>query len=729
MQYDKARTARGSVRRIGACLFAAAAVAGCADAAREVAGPAGAPPAEAVATVGYTAVVGDDWKAYRTREELRAQSLFWWFRTGDVYQYVDLAPDATFGQVARITFQQSDETGYAPKIDAAFPAPLDRMWYRWRMRYEPGWTTVGPLPTGYANSYKVAFWLWDGYEGRGQVELSNTDEYILGFGVNQNGTYLNYTETLLPGSQSFGRVTTEWSDSQWWEFVVYYEKTGATTARQHWWRRRLTTGGAVAPGPWTYRGIAVSGATTPRVRGITLGANKNKNNPTTMRLNWGPWEVVDGSKYPNPWNMPNVSGGSPAPAPSLVGVDAAPDSARLAPGATQQFTAAGRYSDGTSRPVSVAWSATGGTVTSAGLYTAPQADGTYLVVAREGTSGRADTSRVTVRATTIPLLGVDLTPGSATVAAGATRQFTATGRYGDGTSRPVGAAWSATGGTVSSSGLYTAGATAGSFRVIASFGGRADTAAVSVTVPSSPGGSYARLAGDDWRAYASASQLSAYYSSGDLARVSLAADPVFGQVVRITQAAGSTSSPRLTRALPAPASRVWYRWRARFSPGWSTGGGGWTMAQWTWSGHNGLMSAGFSGTSHALTFNVRDAAWRYLNYAETQLSGSTSWGGVGTQFSDGEWYEYVMLWDKTGATTARAHWWTRRLTTGGRVESRPWTYYGTSLSGSTTPQVGAVSLGAGNLSRAPAAAQHVFWGPWEVVDGTRYANPFGMPGT
>ena len=274
-------------------------------------GPGGLADTAAVTVTGsggatpYATVQGDDWKGYASDADLRRAG-FWWFRAEDVHPYVHLAQDPVFGQVVRVTFQQSTDIGWAPSLDRDFPQPLDRMWFRYRVRYQPGWTTVGPLPAGHANAYKEAFWLWEGYEGRGQIEISNTDEYILGFGVNRNGTYLNYTERPLPGSTSFGRVTTEWTDNQWWEFVVYYEKTGASTARQHWWKRRLTEGGVLANNPWTYVGIEVSGAATPRVRGITLGANKNKSNPATMNLFWGPWEVVDGTRHPDPWGMPNL---------------------------------------------------------------------------------------------------------------------------------------------------------------------------------------------------------------------------------------------------------------------------------------------------------------------------------------------------------------------------------------------------------------------------------------
>jgi hypothetical protein len=730
-----ARSWNRITRRTLAAVLAAAALAACDEGSGEVTAPeavAAGGASSAITTTGYTAVAGDDWKAYAGKADLRAAGKFWWFRSEDVYNYVDLVQDPVFGQVARITFQQSSDIGWAPSIDEGF-APLDRMWYRYRMKYHPGWTTVGPLPSGHANAYKVAFWLWEGYSGRGQIELSNTDQYILGFGVNNNGSYLQYTERTLPGSTTFGRVTTEWTDNEWWEFVVYYEKTGATSARQHWWKRRLTNGGVIAGNPWTYVGMEFTGAATPRVRGITLGANKNKNNPGTMHISWGPYEVVDGTRYPNPWNMPNVSGGTTPPPATLTRVTVSPDTATLAPSATRQFTATGAYTDGTSKAVAVAWTATGGTVGTSGLYTAPATAGTYRVIGRETASGLADTSTITVASAAAPTLGkLVLTPATASVQTGGTLQFTATGTYSDGTSKAAAATWSATGGTVSTGGLYTAGQTAGTFRVIAVAQGstKADTSAVTVTAPSTPPptGSYSKLLGDDWRSYTSKTGLSTYYSPADLANVDLVSDAVFGKVVRIRHAAGSTSSPRLTRSLPAPASRVWYRWRVKFSPGWTAGGSTWTMGQWTWSGYNGAASTGFSGTSHQLGFNVRDASYRYLSYAETQLAGSSTWGSVGTEFSDSQWYEYVMLWEKTGSTTGRQHWWVRRLTTGGAVVNNAWKYYGVSLSGAATPQVSAVSLGASPLGRAPSSTQYAYWGPWEVVDGTRYANPFGMPG-
>ncbi|HEU0053947.1 MAG TPA: hypothetical protein VFQ39_12265, partial [Longimicrobium sp.] len=258
----------------------------------------------------YTPVFSEDWHRYASKSQLQSAGLFWWFDNRNVYDYVDLVQDPTFGQVARITFpQNSGSQGSSPRIEKKLSAPIGDMWYRWKMRYTPGWTTVGPDPAGAANSYKVAFFTWEtGFSGRGELEFSNSTQYITGVGVQDGaGNYYRYTETLLPGSAAdFGSESTEWQDGEWWEYVIHYKKTGANSAVYQYWRRRLTAGGKVAPGGWTYHGMSMSGSTTPRVAAVELGCNKNKNNPSTMYITWGPWEVVDGSKYPNPFAMPNA---------------------------------------------------------------------------------------------------------------------------------------------------------------------------------------------------------------------------------------------------------------------------------------------------------------------------------------------------------------------------------------------------------------------------------------
>jgi hypothetical protein len=261
-------------------------------------------------------VAGEDWSTYGSDADLKAKNLFDWPNEEDVRAYYALVPDATFGKAVRITFPAN--TGYAgasPRLERHFPA-IDKMWYRWRVKFTPGWTTIGPDPSGWANSYKIAFWLWNGYDGRGELQYTNSTQYVSEPSVQVQGTQqnLSYTQSLLPGSPSnFGWETTEWTDGEWYEFVAYYEKTGPTTARQAFWRRRLTNGGQEADNPWTWYGFSWSGSTTPQVSGIVLGGNKNKNNPTTMYLTWGPFEVVDASRSPNPFGMRNVPNTSNVP--------------------------------------------------------------------------------------------------------------------------------------------------------------------------------------------------------------------------------------------------------------------------------------------------------------------------------------------------------------------------------------------------------------------------------
>lgn len=169
---------------------------------------------------------------------------------------------------------------------------------------------------------------------------------------------------------------------------------------------------------------------------------------------------------------------------TLTGLDVSPNLATVAGGQTRQFTANGIWSDGTSAPTEVLWSSTGGGISAAGLYTAGSTAGHFRVVGRTPDGLLADTSVVTVTEPT--LVAVMLSPRTLSVTPGASHQLTAQGRMSDGSIRSVGAAWQATGGTISPSGTYTAGSNPGGWRVIASVAGTglADTAQVTISIPS-----------------------------------------------------------------------------------------------------------------------------------------------------------------------------------------------------------------------------------------------------
>ena len=163
-------------------------------------------------------------------------------------------------------------------------------------------------------------------------------------------------------------------------------------------------------------------------------------------------------------------------APASVGITLTPTSASMQSGTTKQFSATVTGSSNTS----VTWSATGGSVSSAGLYTAPGSAGTYTVTA----TSAADTTKkasATVTVTAAAAVSVSVSPTTASLNAGTTKTFTATVTGSSNTA----VTWTATGGTVSSAGLYTAPSSAGTYTVTAT--SAADTtkkASATVTVTS-----------------------------------------------------------------------------------------------------------------------------------------------------------------------------------------------------------------------------------------------------
>jgi len=163
-----------------------------------------------------------------------------------------------------------------------------------------------------------------------------------------------------------------------------------------------------------------------------------------------------------------------------------PSRTTLVAGESRQFQVAGRTAAGDSVGVVVDFSATGGTVTGDGMYTAGPAAGDYLVIAtlRGGVGAVEDTAVVTITVPGPPVLAqVVIVPASASLTVGESRQFAAYGRLSTGDSVAVAVIYTATGGTITSTGLYTADQTPGTYRVIVSDSvtAYADTATVGIS--------------------------------------------------------------------------------------------------------------------------------------------------------------------------------------------------------------------------------------------------------
>lgn len=170
-------------------------------------------------------------------------------------------------------------------------------------------------------------------------------------------------------------------------------------------------------------------------------------------------------------------GGSSSPPPppaQTVAITVSPATVTLAAGGTAQFQCAVTGSTNTA----CTWSVDGaGTISAAGLYTAPAAAGTATVRATSAADGtKSATAAVTVTAPA-PQVTVTITPATVSIATGASQQFTCAVTNGTGQA----CTWSATGGNITANGLYTAPAAPGTYQVTASRDGASAAAAVTVT--------------------------------------------------------------------------------------------------------------------------------------------------------------------------------------------------------------------------------------------------------
>ncbi len=173
-----------------------------------------------------------------------------------------------------------------------------------------------------------------------------------------------------------------------------------------------------------------------------------------------------------------------------------PDPLVIVRNTSRPFTAVARDSKGDIVQVSPVWSiqAGGGTINSAGMFTAGAALGTFTNTVQAASGGLSDRATVTVIAASGAPVSLSVTPDPATVAVGATQTFVANGLDIDGNPVVVSPVWSvvAGGGTINaSSGVFTAGSTTGTFTntVKATSGALSDVATVVVTTGGGGGSS------------------------------------------------------------------------------------------------------------------------------------------------------------------------------------------------------------------------------------------------
>ena len=150
-----------------------------------------------------------------------------------------------------------------------------------------------------------------------------------------------------------------------------------------------------------------------------------------------------------------------------------PSTVTLPVGGTQQFSAQGQADNHVPIPnLTYTWAvaAGGGTISITGLFTAGNVPGSFpntvLVAANQGSTVKVGLASVSITPVPGPLNNVAITPGQATLKVGGTKQFSAQGYDASNVPIPnLTYSWSvvAGGGTISITGLFTAGNVGGSF--------------------------------------------------------------------------------------------------------------------------------------------------------------------------------------------------------------------------------------------------------------------------
>jgi trimeric autotransporter adhesin len=181
-----------------------------------------------------------------------------------------------------------------------------------------------------------------------------------------------------------------------------------------------------------------------------------------------------------------VTGSTTLTVIALQSITLTPANPTVAPNGTQQFTATGNFSDGSTQNItsSVTWSATAGaTITAGGLATGKTPGATATITATSGTISGTTTLTVTN-----PLVSIAVTPPTASIAPNATQQYTAIGTFADASTKDLTAiaTWQSSDSniaSISSPGGLALGIKPGSVTITATSGSISGTAALTITNP------------------------------------------------------------------------------------------------------------------------------------------------------------------------------------------------------------------------------------------------------
>jgi len=250
-------------------------------------------------------IIGDDYSQYKTTADLLAKistnvggtctsSCIYGDGRGALYVTIDSTVLYNGHHTVRYSFVPG-ATNNPPELYAGFPG-LDDVWMRAVIRFAPGWTTIGDNAAS-SNAYKLLAWNLAGVDGSGRIEITNTTQYEIYWGasVKNTSTPIETEEFAVPGN-----ITTEWSDGRWRAYTIHWQKTSDSTVDVECWIRVVGDTAGLRAKTTTKM---LAGHLPPQVNAFNLGMNYNQPIMAPMAINYGQWEVVDGSKHPNPFNL------------------------------------------------------------------------------------------------------------------------------------------------------------------------------------------------------------------------------------------------------------------------------------------------------------------------------------------------------------------------------------------------------------------------------------------
>ena len=196
---------------------------------------------------------------------------------------------------------------------------------------------------------------------------------------------------------------------------------------------------------------------------------------------------------------------------------------------------------------------------------------------------------------------------------------------------------------------------------------------------------------------------------------------------RYNMPGGTASVPQLQVYFPGKKvlTDMWLRITIRFSPGWTTDGTlvnygkGYKLLGWAWDSGDGRASVEFGPVTNMTI------GWYVFRPAGNSMGPILFSHAVPSGWRDGtNWYDVVVHYQQTSSTTVRQQWWMGISGTSLVLQGDE---TGTMAAGQTVPNVNRIMLGMNfNQTRAASQSQTLWYGQWEVVDGSQHTNPFGL---